>query len=285
MARQINTTNKPDLKNTIINRWMDEGVPEDIAYILYETKYNELAYIETPDRYDLHIEDNLHQQVWGMLHFGSTLQQYVVKLCKTKKHRAKTKSQRTGRPSKKFLNAILKEMRGRHSRFKSVRFLKAHVSDSWLLETVAYAITNTSLYLRKMITQAELSKRCFCIIFKEKKETPTHANFKANVITIPNIDGTTPIDIEIPELITRQKKIRNVRIHHDGVKEFGLTLCVHHKDFNPNDEHNHQLKIARAMGTDTIQMLEDIKEANTAKEEESNEPKTNIVELFGKDSA
>ncbi len=261
-----NTTNEAEAWNIAALRYLiDElGMSEDAAIIKRDLIADDIALMETPDRYAIAEMPELYDVMVTMLDFATAIQEYTLRLLDDKRFKRKTKGYKYG-----LVKKVVEEMRSRNSRFPRKRWL-AYTGDVWLRDTIQYAITNRALLRVGHINEAELVKRTRAAIFKRRKGSPLKIDYKASTITLPNIDGVKGITLSFNGL-EKRSKLRNIRIV--GGDADRMIVCIHHLDHNEKENIKKQRLIAKRCGVDVDAIDKRIKEATM-------KPKNNLVDLF-----
>jgi len=218
-------------KHGVANKLQDDGVHEDTAYVIAETKVTNPTEEDSlpPDTYTINNIDKWGEDIEKSDSYYMTValatgqwlfQRTLGYLNRGKKKRMSAKNGHV---------AILSYLKKRHPRFE-------FIDDDWALSNIRYAFVSNGLYANgkknRYIDRAELKKRGQNLIFY-KKITPFEIDYDKGIVTIPRIDGYGTFDIHLAGPIEKRYNVSLIKITKDNISTHGLTLSIYHEDPRP----------------------------------------------------
>lgn len=235
----------------IFQKLIDQGLSEDRAKILMETKMAEVEYIQPPDTYSPINADDEWAMLRVMLEVGHKLQTKTIMLARSFRGRLSVKR-------------ALKALRQRNPK------LMSYVSDKFAHDCVRYAITNMGLLRSKKIDQHDILKRSHSIVWFDKT-TDIEIDYDKGEIVVPFVDGNK-FTIRVNG-ITKRDKLRNIRVTRNFNTTEGMFVHVHHND-DVLDERDHVQGILNGLDESDVKH---IKMSSNKKKDE----KRRLDDIFG----
>lgn len=203
---------KPNLYADFVNRFLDQGVDEDIAMIKASIAVEDALEIQKPDQYSPLVVDKDWDFLNVMLSVSKMIQLRALKHMKSSR-------------ALSFKPHVVLSALKRNPKYTE---LFKMVNDKWAIHQVKYAKGNHELALRREITHEEAKRRATSCIWYEGCEG-LDIDFNSSTINVLTPDGKGTLAIPVKG-IKRRDTLRNIKVEREGTTTHGLQLTFHHHD-------------------------------------------------------